>query len=526
MDMMMLTEVSVGFWAIIPPIIAIVLALITKEVISSLLVGIFSGALIYSIALGGNFSEVVMGSVETTFEAMSTNINFYIIIFLSLLGALVILVGKSGGAIAYGKWATNKIKTRKSGLISTIILGILIFIDDYFNCLTIGTVMKPVTDKYNISRAKLAYVIDSTAAPVCIIAPISSWAAAVGSALLVADPTMEPLTAFIQTIPYNLYAILTLIMVFVVASSNFNFGKMKEVEEQAINNHELGDIKENEIDIGGDHKGHVYDMVLPVIALIIFAIFAMMWTGGFFDKTSIGYLNFFEAFGNCDSALSLVIAGFFALIFTFLLYIPRKIISFKDFMDSIIDGTKTMITADVILILAWTISAICGAEFLGTGDYVVGLVEQSNMSLTIFPMILFIVAAFLSFSMGTAWGTFTILIPIVVPIFNASVEGSALMMIALGATLAGSVFGDHCSPISDTTILSSTGAGCNHMQHVSTQIPYCLSVAACCAIGYLVGGLCGGNVYATLLSGIGSLIIFVLSVKYIIPIIQKKIKNK
>ena len=525
MDIIMLTGVNVGFWAILPPIIAIILALITKEVISSLLIGILSGALIYSIAIGGSFSEVVMGSVETTFEAMSTNINFYIIIFLSLLGAIVILVGKSGGALAYGKWATKKIKSRKSGLISTIILGILIFIDDYFNCLTIGTVMKPVTDKYKVSRAKLAYVIDSTAAPVCIIAPISSWAAAVGSALLVADPTMEPLTAFIQTIPYNLYAILTLIMVFVVAGFSFNFGKMKNVEEKAINENILGDVNDEDIDVGGNAKGHVYDMVLPVVALIIFAIFAMLWTGGFFDKTSAGYLNFFEAFGNCDSSLSLVIAGFFALIFTFLLYIPRKIVYFKEFMDSIIEGTKTMITADVILILAWTISAICNADFLGTGNYVVGLVEKSNMSLAIFPMILFIVAAFLSFSMGTAWGTFTILIPIVVPIFNSSVEGSSLMMIALGATLAGSVFGDHCSPISDTTILSSTGAGCDHMEHVSTQIPYCLSVASCCALGYLVGGLTGGNVYATLLTGIISLAIFVLTVKFIIPIIKTKIKK-
>ena len=377
MDIMLLSEVSVGFWAIVPPIIAIILALITKEVVSSLLVGIVSGALIYSIALGGGFGDVVMGSITTTFEAMNAKINFFIIIFLSMLGALVILVGKSGGAVAYGKWATKKIKTRRAGLLSTICLGIMIFIDDYFNCLTIGTVMKPVTDKYQVSHAKLAYVIDSTAAPVCIIAPISSWAAAVGSALLVADPTMEPLVAFVQTIPYNLYAILTLIMVFVVAGFSFDFGKMKEVEENAVKTNDLGDVRSSdEIEIGGKKNGHVYDMVLPVIALIVFAIFSMMYTGGFFDKSSAGYLNLFEAFGGCDSSLSLVIAGFLALIFTFLLYIPRKIVSFSDFMSSIVEGAKTMINADVILILAWTISAICSDQFLDTGAYVVSLIGE------------------------------------------------------------------------------------------------------------------------------------------------------
>ena len=525
MDIMLLTEINVGFWAILPPIIAIVLALITKEVVSSLLVGIVSGALIYAIALGGGFGTVIMDTITTTFEAMNANINFYIIIFLSMLGAIVILVGKSGGAIAYGKWATKKIKTRRASLLSTITLGIMIFIDDYFNCLTIGTVMKPVTDKYQVSHAKLAYVIDSTAAPVCIIAPISSWAAAVGSALLIADPSVEPLVAFIKTVPYNLYAILTLIMVFVVAGFSFDFGKMKQIEENAIKTNDLGDVQQGEeIEIGGKKNGHVYDMILPVVALILFAIFAMLFTGGFFNKGSDGYLDLFQAFGGCDSSLSLVIAGFLALIFTFILYIPRKIVSFSDFMSSITEGAKTMISADIILILAWTISAICGADFLNTGAYVVGLVQKSNMSLAILPAIIFVVAAFLSFSMGTAWGTFTILIPIVVPIFKA--DAPAILTMALGATLAGSVFGDHCSPISDTTILSSTGSGCNHIQHVQTQIPYCLATASCCFVGYLVGGLCNGNLFATLGAALGSLLLFFMFVKFVLPKINEKRNSK
>lgn len=515
-----LAGVNVGFWAILPPIIAIVLALITKEVISSLIVGILSGALIYNIAIGGN---ALVGTIETTFNVMASNVSMMILIFLSLLGALVILVSKSGGAQAYGRWATKKIKSRRSSLIATIVLGILIFIDDYFNCLTIGTVMKPVTDKYQVSRAKLAYVIDSTAAPVCIISPISSWAAAVGSALLVAGGFDSPLMAFISTIPFNLYAILSIIMVFVIALSNLHFGPMYKAEELALTKGDLGAIDVNEdVQVDTSEKGHVYDMVLPVVALIIFSILAMLYTGNFFTPGTEGYLNLFEAIGGCDSSLSLVIGGFGALVFTFILYIPRKVVSFKGFMESITEGTKSMVPADLILILAWTISGICGEEFLNTGAYVVSLVTSSNISLVILPAIIFAVAAFLSFSMGTAWGTFGILILIIVPIFQATPEGQSLLIMALGATLAGSVFGDHCSPISDTTILSSTGAGCNHIQHVSTQIPYCIAVASCCFIGYLVGGLFKGNVWVTLLTGIACLVIFLVTIAYIIPFIQKK----
>ena len=515
----MLTGVEVGFWAVLPPIIAIVLALLTKEVISSLLIGILSGALIFTIASGGN---VVVDTLLTAFDAMASNVNFMIILFLSLLGALVILVSKSGGAQAYGAWATKKIKSRRTSLISTIVLGILIFIDDYFNCLTVGTVMKPVTDKYQVSHAKLAYVIDSTAAPVCIIAPISSWAAAVGAVLVSTSYFDEPLIAFISTVPFNLYAILSLIMVFVVACTNIHIGPMGDIEDKAIQTGDLGSVDEDDVNLDSSIKGKVYDMVLPVLSLIIFSILAMLYTGGFFDKAAKGYLNLFVAFGNCNSSLALVVGAFLALIFTFILYIPRKIMNFKTFMDSIIDGTKQMVAADTILILAWTISAICGADYINTGNYVVSLVTSSNISLTILPAIIFAVAAFLSFSMGTAWGTFGILIPIVVPIFAGTAQGEALMIMALGATLAGSVFGDHCSPISDTTILSSTGASCNHIQHVSTQLPYCLVVACCCLVGYIIGGLCNGNVWATLLSGIGSLaLVIVLSI-----VINKSKKNK
>lgn len=491
---------DVGFLSLIPPILAIVLALISKEVISSLLIGILAGGLIYAVNTGGGIVEMA----ETSFEVMANTVGspdkFNIILFLALLGALVYVVTKAGGSRAYGDWAAKKMKSRKTAQLATSALGVLIFIDDYFNCLTVGTVMKPITDKFKISRAKLAYIIDATAAPVCIIAPISSWAAAVGSTLYATGSFNNELSAFIATIPYNLYAILTIIMVLTLSITNLEFGPMQEVEYKAIHEGKLGAVDTNLSDDENISKnGTVWDLIIPIISLIVFSILAMLWNGGFWSGQG---LSFADAFGNCDASAALVLGGFAALVLTFCLYIPRKLLTFHNFMAGITEGVKTMVPAYIILTLAWTIGSMC-QDYLGTGVFVGTLIKTSHLPVTLIPVIVFLVTAGLSFSIGTAWGTFAIFIPIVVFICQASAP--ELMVVTLAATLAGSVFGDHCSPISDTTILSSTGAGCNHLQHVSTQIPYAVTVAICCAIGYIFAGITYGNIVATLLSGLGSL---------------------
>ncbi|HAN44548.1 MAG TPA: sodium:proton antiporter [Ruminococcaceae bacterium] len=492
--------IQVGFLSVLPPVIAIVLALISKEVISSLLIGILSGAFIYSVNTGGG----IIKTVEVAFSLMTTKVgdNAFIIIFLALLGALVVVITKAGGSQAYGAWAASKIKSRAWAQLATSILGVVIFIDDYFNCLTVGTVMRPVTDKHNVSRAKLAYIIDATAAPVCIIAPVSSWAASVISYM---DGTgLNGMTAFVQTIPYNLYAVLTIVMIIVLAVTGLDFGPMARFENNAVKN---GDLFTTKSDAAGDElqnvkvssKGRVMDLIVPILALIIFAILGMLYVGGYFSGEG---MSLAEAFGNTDASVGITYGAFAALIVAFLMFVPRGLLSFKEFFEGITQGVKSMVPAFIILTLAWSISGIC-RDLLSTGQYVGDLVAASNMPVVLIPAIVFAVAAFLSFSMGTSWGTFGILIPIIAAVCQA--VAPHLTIVALSATLAGSVFGDHCSPISDTTILSSTGAGCNHIDHVSTQIPYALFVAIVCFIGYIVAGITN-NVYITLIVSLALLI--------------------
>lgn len=460
------------FWSLVPPIFAIALALITKEVYFSLLIGILTGALFFT-------DFAVIGSLETTFDIMANKVcdNMNIVIFLVLLGMIVALVTKSGASRAYGEWASRKITSGKGALLATAGLGILIFVDDYFNCLTVGTVMRPVTDRYNIKRAKLAYIIDSTAAPVCIIAPVSSWAAAVGSSLPESS-SMDGFTLFLQTIPFNIYAWLTIFMVFFLVLKSFDFGRMQKyinkpnVEDNVVDS----EVKE----VAGSH-GKVKDLVMPVVCLIVFCIIAMLYTGGILEGSGI-----VNAFANCNSALSLVLGAFFTIIFIACLYLPRRIVSFAEFANALVEGFKAMVPAILILTFAWSLSGICGEEYLNAGGYVAETIGGSSIGMSLIPAIFFLVSVGLGFATGTSWGTFGILIPIIVAIFGDA--ESSLLVISVAACLSGAVCGDHISPISDTTILSSTGAGCEHLDHVSTQIPYAMLVAGCCLIGYLVAG--------------------------------------
>ena len=460
-------------WALLPPIVAIVLALITKEVYISLLIGILSGALFFT-----DFH--VMDALGTTFGIMSEKVgeNTNILVFLVLLGMLVALMSKSGASQAYGAWASHKIKTRRGVSFATAGLGALIFVDDYFNCLTVGTVMRPVTDRFHISRAKLAYIIDATAAPVCILAPISSWAAAVGSSLP-DDSSIDGFSLFLQTIPFNLYALLTIVMVFFLLAFNFDFGKMKRYEEKHQN--EFMQKAEEENKEKSFRKGRVFDLVLPIVVLIVLCIAAMLYTGGILEGA-----NIIDAFAGCDSSLSLVYGSFFTLIFVFILYIPRRVISFTEFTNSLVEGFKAMVPAILILTFAWTLSGVCSEEYLNAGGFVKALVSGNQMETGIFPGVFFLIALGLAFATGTSWGTFGILIPIAVAVFGELESG--ILVITVAAILAGAVCGDHISPISDTTILSSTGANCNHIDHVSTQLPYALIVAACSFIGYIIAG--------------------------------------
>lgn len=404
--------------------------------------------------------------------------------------------------IKYGKWAASKLKNGKLSLAASAVLGIVIFIDDYFNCLTVGTVMRPLTDKYKISRAKLAYIIDCTAAPICIIAPISSWAAAVGSNLEATGYYDNGFQVFISTIPLNLYAILSLIMIFMIIFTGKDYGPMAAAEKAAIH-FKAEDQKEEAAHLtNASERGTVADMLLPILFLILFAVLAMLYTGGFFTPGDY-YLNIEAAFGNCSTSQSLVWASFGALIVAMIQFIPRKLITFHDFMEGIVEGFKSMVPACVILFLAWGIGTVC-RDLLLTPEFVSVQLEHSHIPAFLLPAIIFVIAAFLSFSTGTAWGTFGILIPIVAP--AAYALAPQLLTVTLSATLAGSVLGDNCSPISDTTILSSAGAGCNHIEHVSTQLPYAMTVAVCCFFGYLIAGLTNANVLLTL----GSSIIFLI----------------
>ncbi len=460
-------------WSILPPIIAIGLALLTKEVYFSLIVGIFAGAMFFT-------SGSIMPAFETMFNIMAVKVgdNFNIVIFLVLLGMIVALVSKSGASGAYGAWAAKSIKTKKGVSLATIALGCLIFVDDYFNCLTVGTVMSPVTDRHNIKRAKLAYLIDATAAPVCIIAPISSWAAAVSSSLPEGSG-IDGFTLFLQTIPFNLYALLTIVMLVFITLGDFDFSEMKKYIEKYEN--------EAEEIVGANPaienaKGKVYDLLVPIISLIVLCVLAMLYTGGFFAGEGIGIK---DAFADCSSAYSLVLGAVGALIITALLYIPRKVIKFTEFTSALAEGAKSMVPAILILTFAWTLSGVCSADYLDIGGYVSSVMADHTSVAFILPVAFFAISLGLAFATGTSWGTFAIIIPIAVAVFGAG----DMLVLSVAATLAGAVCGDHISPISDTTIMSSTGACCNHIAHVSTQIPYAMVVSACCLVGYIVAGI-------------------------------------
>ena len=464
------------WWALLPPLLAILLAFITKEVYSSLFIGVAVGALLYSGFHPWN-------AFVSFFEILRGSMNINILIFDVLLGMIIVLMAKSGGSAAYGTWAGGKIKSKRSALLATTGLGMLIFVDDYFNCLTVGSVMRPVTDRHKVSRAKLAYIIDSTAAPVCIIAPISSWAAAVNS-YVPADAGISGFQLFLRTIPYNLYALLTLAMVLFIAITSFDFGLMKKHEKNAANGDlftsgegEFDQVDQNEI----NPNGKVMDLVLPVAVLIFSAIGAMIYTGYLGGAEDV-----ITAFAGCDAETSLIFATMVTVFFMFLLYIPRKVVTFEGFMSSLVEGFKLMIPAIMILIFAWSLKGI--GDAMGLADFVGNIVGSNASASILIPAILFAAAIFLSFSTGTSWGTFAILVPIATAMFtgNANLE---MMIISVSAVLAGAVCGDHISPISDTTVMSSAGAQCNHINHVSTQMQYAAVVAAVCFVGYILAGL-------------------------------------
>lgn len=464
------------WWALIPPLLAIILAFITKEVYSSLFIGVAVGALLYS-----GFHP--WDSFVNFFEIMKNSMNLNILIFDVLLGMIIVLMAKSGGSAAYGKWAGTKIRTKRSALLATMGLGVLIFVDDYFNCLTVGSVMRQVTDQQKVSRAKLAYIIDATAAPVCIIAPISSWAAAVNS-YVPADAGISVFQLFLRTIPYNLYAILTLVMVFFICFTGFDFGLMKKHEENAAKGDlftsggdEFEQVSEDEVNPGGK----VMDLVLPVAVLIVSAIGAMIYTGYLGGAKDI-----ITAFSGCDAETSLIFATMVTIFFMMLLYLPRKVVDFKGFMESLVEGFKLMIPAITILIFAWSLKGI--GDAMGLAEFVGGIVGENASASIFIPVVLFAVAIFLSFSTGTSWGTFAILVPIATGMFagNTSLE---MMIISVSAVLAGAVCGDHVSPISDTTVMSSAGAQSNHLNHVSTQMQYAAIVAGVCMVGYIIAAL-------------------------------------
>ncbi|MCR5294650.1 MAG: Na+/H+ antiporter NhaC family protein [Lachnospiraceae bacterium] len=480
-----------SIWALVPPIVAIALALITKEVYSSLFVGILVGGLFYS-----NFSFV--GTLEHIFTdgliaQLSDSYNVGILVFLVFLGIMVCLMNKAGGSAAFGEWASGHIKTRVGAQLATVALGCLIFIDDYFNCLTVGSVMRPVTDRHQVSRARLAYLIDSTAAPVCIIAPISSWAAAVSA---FAPEGTNGLVLFIRAIPYNYYAIFTIVMMVTLTILKIEYGPMAKYEANALK----GDIFTVPMPEGAAEqkaegaKGKVVDLVLPIASLIVCCVIGMIYSGRFFEGAS-----FIDSFANSNASVGLVLGSFVALVITLAAYILRGVLGFKDCMSCLSEGFKSMVPAIMILALAWTLKSM--TDSLGAAEYVAGIVKGSAESLQNFlPAIIFLIAVGLSFATGTSWGTFGILIPICLDAFSLE-GGNQLAIICVSACMAGAVCGDHCSPISDTTIMSSAGAMCDHISHVTTQMPYALTCASISFAAYLVAGF-AKNAAASLLIGL------------------------
>lgn len=473
-------------FSLLPPVVAIVLALVTKEVYSSLFVGIVAGALLYA---NGNlelmFNTMLFNEEGGMIYKLADSWNVGILVFLVILGILVALMNAVGGSAAFGQWASEHIKTNVGAQLATIALGILIFVDDYFNCLTVGSVMRPVTDRHKVSRAKLAYLIDATAAPICIIAPVSSWAAAVTSSVP-ADSSINGFTMFLSTIPYNFYALTTILMMILLAVTGTDFGPMKLHEVNAAR----GDLFTTKARPYGDAdkepvspKGQVIDLIFPVLVLIACCIIGMIYTGGFFSGES-----FVAAFSGADASVGLVLGSMVTLLITFVFYMTRGVMTFKEFTACIPEGFKAMVAPILILTMAWTLSGMTG--LLGAKYYVHDIVAASAGSLQMFlPAVIFLIGVLLAFATGTSWGTFAILIPIVCNVFGE--ENYEMLVISIAACLAGAVCGDHCSPISDTTIMASAGAHCDHVNHVSTQLPYAMTAAAVSFVGYLLAGIIG-----------------------------------
>lgn len=512
--------ISTGAWSIVPPLLALALALITKEVYSSLTIGVFVGMVIYQFTLNGVGVDQLVTAFTDVPNAMALQIadNGALLLFLALLGALTVVIATAGGSRAYAEWVSTHIKNACAAQVLTGLLGIIIFVDDYFNCLTVGAVMRPVTDRFHVSHEKLAWIIDSTAAPVCIIAPVSSWAVAVGGYL--GD---DGFTTFVQSIPYNFYALLTIFFVFFMLITNKNdYGPMRAAEAEAKTSEDAaaegGKLLEKLSTMGlsdqaeadpDDHtnlesvvteqadieqsasaaideykgldiseKGKVYDLIVPILVLIFFSILGMMYTGGFFEG-----VDFATAVGE-NPVGGLCIGATVALCVAGAMFLPRGLTTLSGFVESISEGVRSMVGAIMILVLAWSLGGCC-RYMLGTGDFVSSFLNSLGVSLAILPCIIFLVAGFIGFAMGTSWGTIALILPIVVGVFN---EGDPLFLVAVGATLAGAVYGDHISPISDTTILSSAGAKCNHLRHVATQLPYATTVMVVCFVCYIVAG--------------------------------------
>lgn len=524
--------ISTGVWSIIPPILALGLALITKEVYSSLAIGVFAGMVIYQFNLNGPGFEQLVDSFTMVPQMMAEQMagNAALLLFLALLGALVVVIASAGGSRAYGEWVSTHIKNAKMAQILTAVLGIIIFVDDYFNCLTVGAVMRPVTDRFKISHEKLAWIIDSTAAPICIIAPVSSWAVAVGGYL-----GEGGFTTFVQSIPYNFYALLTIVFVFFMCASNKDFGPMRtaeaEFQDEAIKqpippkdsaleamatvgltdrdaadqlpvNMETVVAERDELDeaaqaavdefkgIAISEKGRVFDLIVPIVVLIIFSILGMLYAGGFFKG-----VDFATAVGE-NPVFGLCIGVCVSLVVAAIMFLPRKLMTLSGYMEGISEGVRSMVGAIMILVLAWSLGGTC-RYLLGTGEFVSGFLNSIGVGLALLPAVIFVVAAFIGFAMGTSWGTIALILPIVIGVFPAD---SPLFLVAIGATLGGAVYGDHVSPISDTTILSSAGAQCNHLRHVATQLPYASVVAVICLVGYVIAGFTG-NPWISLVAG-------------------------
>lgn len=506
------------FWALVPPLVAIILALVTKEVYSSLFIGIVIGGLFYGniFQQGFSFEKSVLHIFEDGLVGvLSDPYNVGILIFLVVLGIMVSMMNKAGGSAAFGQWAGRHIKTRIGAQLSAVLLGMLIFIDDYFNCLTVGSVMRPVTDKHQVSRAKLAYIIDATAAPICIIAPISSWAAAVTGFVEGEDG----FAVFMNAIPYNYYALLTIIAMLTMVLFKIDFGAMAVHEANAVK----GDLYTtperpyaNSAPDTVKGRGTVLDLVFPIITLIICCIIGMIYTGGFFSGT-----GFIEAFSGSDASIGLMLGSFFALVITIIFYALRRVLTFTESCGCLPEGFKAMVPAILILTFAWTLKGM--TDSLGAKEYVAGLVGGiSGPWLALFPAVVFVVGAFLAFATGTSWGTFGILIPIVVSTFSGT--NHTMMIISISACMAGAVCGDHCSPISDTTIMASAGAQCSHINHVSTQLPYVLVVAVVSCITYIIAGFVQSPVLP-LIIGIVLMVGTLFGIKYLMKNIAVRDKK-